>query len=178
MKAYGWLVEHVEHIDEAAAENGSERDALCFAAAERSERPVKRQIAEADLPQKAESRANLPQHGLGNVTLMRGNLQLGKKLDRVVYCQLAGFGNVAAAEAPGERFFVQPRLVAGRTDVRAAPTVEEDAQVHLVFPPFQPAKEADEATEFPLRDTFADQSQMVGRQLAEWCVNGNSIVWR
>ena len=49
VQADGWLVEHVEHIDEARAERRGERHALRFAAAERSQRPIERDVAEADV---------------------------------------------------------------------------------------------------------------------------------
>ena len=51
MQADRRLIEHVEHVDQARTERRGERDALRLAAAERPQRPVEREISDADVDQ-------------------------------------------------------------------------------------------------------------------------------
>ena len=53
------LVEDVEHVDEVRAECGGERNALCFAIAQRAERAVDCNVADADIGEKDEAGANI-----------------------------------------------------------------------------------------------------------------------
>ena len=49
MQADRGLVEHVEHVDQAGPQGAGQRHALGFAAAERAQRAIERQIAQADV---------------------------------------------------------------------------------------------------------------------------------
>ena len=61
------LVEHEQGIDERSTKGRGEVDALHFAARQRARLPVERQVAEADLAQVAEPRADLAQHEVGRL---------------------------------------------------------------------------------------------------------------
>src|SRR5437016_14472015 len=61
MEADRGLVEHVERVDEQAADGGGEVDALELAARERARLAVEGQVLEPDLDQVAEPAADLAQ---------------------------------------------------------------------------------------------------------------------
>ena len=61
------LVEHEQRVDERRAERRRQIDALHLAAGQRARLPIERQIAEADVAEVAQARANLAEHELGRV---------------------------------------------------------------------------------------------------------------
>ena len=68
------LVEHVEHADEARADLGREPDALRLAARERVGAAIQRQIVQADIDEKLQSRADLLQDLVGDFATPRTKL--------------------------------------------------------------------------------------------------------
>ena len=72
MQADRRLVEHVEHVHQARAERRRQRDALRFAAAERAQRAIERQIAEPDGFQIAQPRLHLFEHHPADAALPIG----------------------------------------------------------------------------------------------------------
>ena len=70
------FVEDVEHVDEAGAERGGEGDALRFAAAERAEGPVERDVADADVDEEGESGADVVHERAGDRLLPRRQVRL------------------------------------------------------------------------------------------------------
>ncbi len=113
MEADGGLVEDVEHVDEAAAEDGCELHALGFAAAERAHRAVEREIAEADFEEEAEAGANVCYQRVGEAAIVVGEFERREETVRVVDREGGELCDVVAADLPGEGFFVQAGAVAG-----------------------------------------------------------------
>ena len=65
MQADRRLVEHEQRVDQRGAERGGEIDALHFAAGQRARLAVEREIAEADIVQIVEARADLAEQQIG-----------------------------------------------------------------------------------------------------------------
>ncbi len=63
------LVQHVQHVDQAGAERGGQRDALGLAAAERARRAIERQVAQADRLQVARA-AHRPARSIVPATVL------------------------------------------------------------------------------------------------------------
>ena len=91
MKADGGLVEDVEHPREPRADLGGEADPLALATGERRCLAVEGQVAEADLIEEIEPRANLLEQLRSDHALRRVERERGEKLPRV--------GDREAAEA-------------------------------------------------------------------------------
>ena len=65
------LVEHVEHAGEAGADLRGEPDALALAAGERAGGAREREVVEPDVDQEAQALADLLEHALGDLVLLR-----------------------------------------------------------------------------------------------------------
>ena len=106
------LVEHVKNPGESRPDLRREPDALGFAARERSGGTRHAQVAESDLEQELEARADLAQDGRSD-----GRLALGERdgLHEVVSVEQAQLGHrrdTAAIDRDGEHFGFEPRPVA------------------------------------------------------------------
>src|SRR5262245_10573425 len=126
MQAGGRLVENVEHVDEAAAQHGSEHDAVGFAAAECAQWAIKRKIAKADFDQEIEPLVDLVENILGDTTAVVGQVEGGKQSEDVFDRGVCQLRDGLAGDFPGESFFVQSRAVASGANATAAPAVRED----------------------------------------------------
>src|SRR5207247_10916597 len=100
----------------------------------------------------------------------------GEKGDCSVLGQLTCFGSVAASDSPCHCLFVQSCAMTRGATSRASPAIQKYPQVHFVFPPLQPAKEACQTAEIPLRHTLADQSQMLGRQFTKRRIDRDVVI--
>ncbi len=79
MQADARLIQYVKHADEARADLGGQPDALGLAAAERAALAVEREIAEADVFQKAEPGADFLDDLMRDFLLKFRELETGKK---------------------------------------------------------------------------------------------------
>ena len=108
------LVEHVEHIHQAGAQGGGERDALGLAAAQRAQRAIERQVVQSPpcpdnpagpAPARASS-ARWP--------LPIGELQVANKIESHRELSSRRFGDVLPADLRRQGLGPQPRAVARR----------------------------------------------------------------
>ncbi len=72
MQADGRLVEHEQRVDQRGAERGGEVDALHLAARQRARLAVEREIAQPDLVEVGEARADLGEQQIGRLIQRRG----------------------------------------------------------------------------------------------------------
>ncbi len=157
------LVEHVEHVDQARAERRGEGDALRFAAAERAQRAVERQVADADVDQVREPRADVVDKRPRDRLLPFGQLQLVRRM-RARRGFSCGTHRQSSCRRRARRALrAAARAVAGRAWRVRSPAAQEHAEVHLVLAPLQPAEEAVEAAEVSLRHAFDRSAGAVRR---------------
>src|SRR5205085_92714 len=71
------LVEHEQRVDQRGAERGGEVDALHLAARERARLAIERQVAQADVAEEAQPRADLVEQQLGRLFLIVYSLKEG-----------------------------------------------------------------------------------------------------
>ena len=136
-----------------------------FAAAERAQRAIEREIAEADGFEIAQPGLDLFEHRCGRLCARQSAAVRAARRNASAsrIFSAADFGDVLAADSRGQRFGPQPRAAAGRAGAVAAPAAEEHAEVHLVFAAFEPGEEAVQAAEVALRHAFGDQSAAARR---------------
>ena len=79
VQADAGFVEDVERVDERGAERGGEIDALDFAAAEGARLAVERQIAQADIDEIAQARADFAEQQIGGFVERRGKIEIGEE---------------------------------------------------------------------------------------------------
>src|SRR5690242_603322 len=78
------FIENVENADETGADLRRQANTLGFATAERAAFPVQREIAEADVAQKAKARSHLLDDFAADLLLKFRKLQLGEELVRQI----------------------------------------------------------------------------------------------
>jgi hypothetical protein len=124
VQADGGLVEHEQRVDQRGAERRGEVDALHLAAGERARLAVEREVAEADLAQVREPRADLGEQQVGGL-VQRGRAGRARRRSRaqrsigssIRSCRESGFARGRLAEPPQQRLGLQARAVAGRQGV-------------------------------------------------------------
>ena len=126
MQADRRLVEDVAHAAQVRAELGGEADALRFAARQRGRRAIEREIAQADIGEKGEPRGDLAHDVARDLGLAPGEGELTQKPRGITHRELRELGDRAPAKAHRERRGVEPRAIAGGTDLL------------VVFEPFVP----------------------------------------
>ena len=85
MQADARLVEDVKHANQARANLCREPDALRFAAAQRAALAIQGEIAEPDVLQEAQPRANFPHRLDANLLLKLGELEIREELIRLIH---------------------------------------------------------------------------------------------
>ena len=152
------LVEHVEHARQARADLRGEADPLALAARKRAGIARERQIAEADVLEKAEALVDLLEDPARDLVLLRSELRrqglepVGRGLDR----ELGHFADVPAADLDRERLGLEPVAgagLAGRAREIAAELLLEPGAVGLAPTPLQVRQHA---LERPLRAVAPD----------------------
>ena len=143
------LVEHEQRVHQRGAERGGEVDALHLAAGERARLAIEREVAEPDLAQIAEARADLGEQQLGRLVERRRQGRSASKkspalVDRQQH-QVVDRRSVRAAQAPEQRVGLEPRAVAGRARRVGAVLRQQHADVHLVGLGLEPGEEAPHA---------------------------------
>ena len=102
MQAGRRLVEHVQHVHQRRPEGRRERDSLHFAAAQRADRPIEREIVEADLFEITEPRRDLFEHHPADGPFVISERQRPKELDGDGDLHRRDLGQVATADQPRE----------------------------------------------------------------------------
>ena len=119
------LVEHVQHAGELRSDLRRQPDALAFAARQRGRAAPERQIADADVDQKPQPVANLPQHAAGDQVLALGELQ---RLERAAATSTIGRRTYSDSRRPFTRtapaLGLQPIAVARRAGLQRAVALE------------------------------------------------------
>jgi hypothetical protein len=108
-----WLVEHVHHARELAAELAREADALGLAARERRRGAVERQVVEADVEEEAEARVDLAEHTLGDRRLALGQRELLEEGARVADRERGDVGDALARHLHRERLGAHAAALTG-----------------------------------------------------------------
>ena len=146
------FVEDEDRVCEAGAEAGRQIDALDFAAGKRARETVEGEVAKSDcfeVAEASEDRFECVVRRVARIFRCEGREQRAQVRDR----RSVEFGQGFALPAPEERLLSEAAAVAFRAGFVGAPAREEDAYVHLIARPFQPAEEAADA--IPLRIVFA-----------------------
>ena len=135
------LVEHEQRVDERGAERGGEVDALHLAARERARLAVERQVAEADVAEVAQPRADLAEQQVGR---LRPSTSSPCRKNACV-CEIGSSIRSwieLAVELPQQRLGLQARAEAGGALGVGAVLREQHPDVHLVGLALQPLEEA------------------------------------
>ena len=141
VEADAGFVEDVKRVDEGGAERGGQIDALDFAAAEGAGLAVEREVAEADIDEIAEARADFGEQEIIGFIERGGQFEVVEELETAVDGQQHDIVDVLVIDAPQERIRFQSRAAAGFAgDIRAV-LREQDADVHLVALRLQPIEE-------------------------------------
>ena len=106
------FVQDVEHADERRADLRRQTDALRFAARERRRRTREIQIAEADVGQEAQPRADLFEDLVRDLRFALGWLEVAEELLGALDRHLRDVVDVLAADRDRQRFGLEPRAVA------------------------------------------------------------------
>src|SRR5438876_6470755 len=143
MEADRGLVEHVERVDQRAADGGGEVDALQLAARERARLAVEGQVVEPDLDQVAEPAADLAQDEARYLLgLPRGQREPGEEALGLADGEAVHVRDGEPAHAEVERLGLDARTAARRARRIAPEAREEDAHVHAVGAALEPAEPA------------------------------------
>ena len=102
VEADAGFVEDVEHADERRADLGGEADALGFAARQRGRGPPQREVAHADVGQKAQPFSDLLDHPAADEALGVGHGQRLQKDERLADAHESELGDVALADRDRE----------------------------------------------------------------------------
>ena len=178
MQADRGLVEYVEHVDQAGAQGGGEGDAAGLAAAERPQRAIESQVAQAHRFKIPQPRLHLFEHHAADLALPVGQIQPAEECGGITDLHRADFADILTADLGRQRLGPQPRAAATRARPIAPPAAEKHADVHLVLPPLQPREETFQPAEFPFRHAVDDHVEVLRRQIAERNVHGDAVVRR
>src|SRR5262249_47649085 len=96
-------------------------DALRFAATERAQRAIQREVAQAHLDQELQPRRGLLEHDAADLSLPGGDLQLLEKPPGVADLHAGDFGDVLSSDPRGQPLGSQTRAAGGRAGAIAAP---------------------------------------------------------
>src|SRR5262245_38447222 len=142
MKTDGGLVEHVERRGETGAERRRELDALCLAPGESAALAIERQVVEADVVQRVESRAQLLQQVRRDLTLPRLP-GLRREPDAQVFdAEARELGDVSSLDPDPQRLGSQSPAAAALALLVGPVARQQDAHVHLVVAALEPVEEA------------------------------------
>ncbi len=139
MQADARLVHHEQGVDQRGAEAAGQVDPLNLAPGQGARRPVRRQVAEADLVQVPQAGEDRVEGELGRPFTHR-RLGGGDQTEEAVDRQPVKVGQRVPAPLPAERFGLEPGPAAGRTRVVRAVARKEDPHVHLVGVLLEPAE--------------------------------------
>jgi hypothetical protein len=114
-------------------------------------------MPDADAFQISQSSCYLIDQQLPDLALPVGEHQSAKPGERFAHPHRHRLGDVPTGDSHGERFGLQPSAAAGGAGVVAAPAAEEDADVHLVLPPLQPAEKAVQPAKLLLWHAFPNE---------------------
>ena len=112
-----------------------------------ADKPVERQIVQADVVQELQPLANFDQNLVRDGRLFRGQFERIEKRLRFRDVHAHDIGEILAADPYIERLFAQPRAVAVGTSCVPAIAAQKDADVQLVFLGFEMVEEAANAAE-------------------------------
>ncbi|MBV6474547.1 MAG: hypothetical protein MOGDAGHF_00007 [Rhodocyclaceae bacterium] len=143
VQADGRLVEHEQGVHQRSAERRGEVDALHLAAGEGARLAVERQVAEADLAEIIQARADLAEQQVGGLVQRGGQGERGEEVAATVDRQQHQVvkGEAFLAQLPQQRLRLQARAAAGRAGRVGAVARQQHADVHLVGLGFQPGEE-------------------------------------
>ncbi len=136
------FVEDVEGVHQGRANGSGKIDTCQFAAGESARLAVQREIVQADIDQVAQPRAHFVEDELCDFLLIASQLDGIEEGCRLGHTHFLHFDDTASVDAVERRLGLQTPTMAVRTDPVAAVARQEDAYVHLVSAPFQPAKPA------------------------------------
>jgi hypothetical protein len=120
VQADAGFVEDVHGAHQGAAQRGGQVDALAFAAREGVAEAVEGQVAQSDVVQEAQARADLGQQAAGDGGLGLGELQGAEPGDEVVYGAVYELRDAAAAYLDVGGLGFEAGAVAGGTEGLAA----------------------------------------------------------
>src|SRR5262249_53807350 len=148
----------------------SEIDARQLTARERARLTVESEIVEADGEQIAQSAADLGEDEVGDLFLMGRQAHGVEEGGSRGHTHAIDIDDVAAVDPKHQRVGLQSAAIAARAQAVAAIARQEDADVHLVGPPFEPAKPAPNAVELPLPidDELTVGIRKLGERAVEW----------
>ena len=118
MQADARLVEHEQRVDERRAERRRQIDALHLAARQRARLPIEREVAQPDVAEIAQARADLAEHELGRVVERPRQLDALEELERALDGQHHEIVDRQARQR-GERRVVERRQMRPETLRRA-----------------------------------------------------------
>ncbi len=116
MQADGRLVENVADPPQVGAQLRGQADALGLAPREGRRRPVEAQIAQADLLEEGQPRAQLGEDVAGDLGLAPGQRHRSEKIFHPRHRQGDEFGDAAAVKTHRQRLRAQPLTAAVRAD--------------------------------------------------------------
>ena len=133
VQAYAGLVEDVERPHEAAAERGTEVDALALAAGEGVRHAVQREVAQTHVEQELQAAGNLGEQAARHTQLVVAQLQLPEPLLQTGDGHLYQVGDAATVYLHIVGLGLQARAVAYRTGGLAPVTTQHHAVLYLVL---------------------------------------------
>ncbi len=142
MQADRRLVEHEQRVDQRGAQRRGQVDPLHLAARQRARLAVERQVAEPDLAQVAQPRADLRQQKLRCAVERRRQRERVEECRQPVDRQQHQVVDRVPADAPQQRVGLEPCSVAGRALGVRAVLRQQHADVHPVRLRLEPVEEA------------------------------------
>ena len=127
------LIQHIQRAHQPRSQRSRQLNPLRLAARQRRRKPVQRQIFQPHIVQKSQPLANLLQQFVRNFALLRTQLNLLEKSQRVLDRKRANLADVFPVDLDLPRLQPQPRPVAIRTQRISAIAAEKHAHVQLVF---------------------------------------------
>ena len=133
VEADGWLVEHVERVDQMGSERVAERDALGLAAGKRPGLAIEAEIAESHVAQETQPGGELVEDELGYFSLERCEHQsLEPRLDAVDRARRHR-GNRRLADTHGQGVGTEAAAAAGVAHLGELILPQKDPDVLLVL---------------------------------------------
>ena len=169
------FVEDVEGVDERRTERRRQVDAFELAAGEGAGLAVEGQVLETNLDQVAQPALHLLEHQLGDgACLSPGERERREEVGGIADRHAVDVGDRAAVDAKVERVGADAGAAARRAGRVAAVAGEEDADVHLVGAPLEPAEPAADAGVVSLAVALDDEEALLWRESAPRGVDGNA----
>src|SRR5229473_8406576 len=178
MQADGRFIEHIERADKMRTERSRELDALRFSPRERRRQTIQREVIEAHLIKKLQTRSNLFENPVRDFLVSFRELQRGKENTRLFDAELADLSNRFSRYAHCASLGSQTSSPAIRTGRVASEAAEKNTHVQLVFFALQPGEKSFDALVVVLGIAFEIQAQLFSGELAPRHVRGNSATAR